>query len=188
MLEEQSGVFIIRQNCKSDTKQANRHSPYLGKAKVKYVGVQLFHRPREFPPAEIFPAELTAMKQNAKHEGQGKAFLFRATPLTQSWNRVMIKSFKALVSTCSCNLQASQGTGHTESEVHRVPRFPRTWCSRQNPPESPPASSPASPSYLPVVQLLGQVDIKYMRQNVDQLSCIAQSSTDGVGRVVMLHV
>lgn len=43
-------------------------------------------------------------------------------------------------------------------------------------------------NYLPVAQLFGKIYIKYMRQNVDQLSCIAQRSTDGVGRVTLLHV
>lgn len=43
-------------------------------------------------------------------------------------------------------------------------------------------------SDLPVAQLFGKIDVKYMRHNVDQLRGIAQRGADGVGRVVMLHV
>lgn len=43
-------------------------------------------------------------------------------------------------------------------------------------------------NYLPVAQLFGKIYVEYMRQNVGQLSRIAQRSADGMGRIVMLHV
>ena len=43
-------------------------------------------------------------------------------------------------------------------------------------------------NYLPVAQLFGKIDIKYVRHNVDELSGVAQCGTDSVGRVVVLHV
>lgn len=43
-------------------------------------------------------------------------------------------------------------------------------------------------NYLPVAQLFGKIYVKYMRQNVGQLSRIAQCSADGVSRIVMLHI
>ena len=43
-------------------------------------------------------------------------------------------------------------------------------------------------NYLPVAQLFGKIYVEYMRQNVDQLSRVAQCSSDRVSRVIMLHV
>lgn len=43
-------------------------------------------------------------------------------------------------------------------------------------------------SDLPVAQLFGKIDVKYVRHNVDQLCGVAQRGADSVGRVVILRV